>query len=104
MTDTGSGMTPEVLERAFEPFFTTKPREYGSGLGLAIVYGIVQQSGGRIAVDSTPGKGTTFSVYLPYVLPLERTGGNRRRPTKTRPVPRGRETILVVEDDERCGE
>jgi two-component system, cell cycle sensor histidine kinase and response regulator CckA len=100
VADTGSGMSPEVLERAFEPFFTTKPREYGSGLGLAIVYGIVQQSAGHIAVDSTPGKGTTFSVYLPYVVPQDEPDEAADEPADDAAVPRGRETILVVEDDE----
>jgi two-component system, cell cycle sensor histidine kinase and response regulator CckA len=100
VSDTGSGMTPEVLERAFEPFFTTKPREYGSGLGLAIVYGIVQQSGGHITVASTPGKGTTFSVYLPYVVPTDEPDTAGDEPAEDDSVPRGRETILVVEDDE----
>ncbi len=100
VTDTGSGMTPEVLERAFEPFFTTKQREYGSGLGLAIVYGIVQQSGGHITADSTPGEGTTFSLYLPYVVPLDQPDDTSDEPPEETAIPRGRETILVVEDDD----
>ena len=100
VSDRGGGMTPEVIDRAFEPFFTTKPREYGSGLGLAIVYGIVAQSAGHITVDSMPGEGTAFSVYLPYVVPQDEPESAMEEPIDDTSVPRGRETILVVEDDE----
>ena len=63
--DTGHGIQPDVLPRIFDPFFSTKDGDRGSGLGLSTVYGVVKQSGGVITVDSTPGEGTTFSVYLP---------------------------------------
>jgi two-component system cell cycle sensor histidine kinase/response regulator CckA len=95
--DTGTGMDSEVLAHLFEPFFTTKPPGRGTGLGLATVYGIVQQSGGYVAVDSQVGRGTTFRIYLPSaekptVLPT-------LTPTEET-QPRGTETVLVVEDED----
>ncbi|HTH63700.1 MAG TPA: PAS domain S-box protein [Gemmatimonadales bacterium] len=95
VSDSGTGMDAEVRRRVFEPFFTTKPVGKGSGLGLATVYGIVKQSGGYIDVESQPGHGSTFTIYLPRVAaPTQPT------PEPPAPPPRpGRETVLLVEDE-----
>jgi len=95
VSDTGSGMTPEVLERAFEPFFTTKPEGRGTGLGLSMVYGFIKQSGGHIKLDSEVGQGTTLTLYFPRALQAEVP----RTESVAGPVEGGTETLLVVEDD-----
>ncbi len=96
ISDTGRGMSETVKAHAFEPFFTTKGVGLGTGLGLSTCYGIVKQSGGHISVYSELGRGTTFKIYLPQVaapapVPVPRLNAPD--------LPRGRETILLVEDD-----
>lgn len=98
VTDTGSGMTPEVLERAFEPFFTTKPIGQGTGLGLSQVFGFVKQSGGHVKIYSRLGHGTTVKVYLPQARDAEVTVGNSDGAPKLGAA--HTETILVVEDND----
>ncbi|MBS2017822.1 MAG: PAS domain S-box protein [Deltaproteobacteria bacterium] len=96
VSDTGEGMGPEVLAHVFEPFFTTKPQGKGTGLGLATCYGSVRQAGGHVRVESAPGQGTTFSVYLPSA-PLRTEAARAGRTEST--SPRVLETVLLVEDD-----
>jgi two-component system cell cycle sensor histidine kinase/response regulator CckA len=96
VSDTGVGMSTEVMEHIFDPFFTTKEMGRGTGLGLATVYGIVKQNEGFISVYSEPGKSTTFKIYLP------RVGGERvsaQAKTEERRLPRGMETVLLAEDE-----
>jgi len=93
--DTGVGMNAQIQEKIFEPFFTTKGREYGTGLGLATTYGIVRQHNGHVRVESRPGEGTTFHIFFPVTdrpEDPERTGGESSL------MPRGTETLLVVDD------
>ncbi|MBN3851355.1 PAS domain S-box protein [Paraburkholderia sp. Ac-20342] len=97
ITDTGTGMPPDVVERAFEPFFTTKREGKGTGLGLSMAYGFVKQSGGHIRIYSEPGHGTTVKIYLPRSMDK----AAEREPVHPIVLAGGSETILVVEDDRR---
>ena len=96
ISDTGSGMAPEVQARLFEPFFTTREFGQGTGMGLASMYGMVVQSGGSVSVHSEPDVGTTFQIYLPSVPP-EEEAAPRAAPLDAEQF-RGTETILLVED------
>jgi signal transduction histidine kinase/CheY-like chemotaxis protein len=96
VTDTGAGMSKDILKRVFEPFFTTKQAGHGTGLGLSQVYGFVKESNGHVEIDSNPGRGTTVTLYLPALpgdVPHEQTAQPERPDTGSVP------TILVVEDD-----
>jgi len=95
VTDTGTGMTPEIQKKIFEPFFTTKAGK-GTGLGLASVYGIVTKWGGQIFVHSTPGMGSTFSIYFPALSSLEKAETKMKQSSL---ISMGSETILVAEDE-----
>jgi signal transduction histidine kinase len=99
VSDTGCGMSPEVVARAFDPFYTTKAPGQGTGLGLSQVYGFVKQSGGHISIESMPGIGTTVTIFLPRYVgsdPVEQAA-----PKITPTVSGNREVILVVEDEDR---
>jgi signal transduction histidine kinase/ActR/RegA family two-component response regulator len=98
VSDSGTGMPPEVVERIFEPFFTTKPIGKGTGLGMSMIYGFMQQSGGHITVDSAPGQGTTVSLFMPVV----HDAAEDDEAPNAQPVSLGAgQSILVVEDDEQ---
>lgn len=93
--DTGTGMSPEIKERAFEPFFTTKEVGKGTGLGLSMVFGVISQSGGTVRIDSRVGEGTTVQIFLPRAMAVARP-----EPPETMPAPAmGGTHILVVDDD-----
>jgi PAS domain S-box-containing protein len=96
VTDTGTGMTPEVQARLYEPFFTTKEPGKGTGLGLSTVYGIVKQSGGTISVHSTPGLGTSFRLLFPATNEIKVA---EETPVPSEPPAFGTETVLLVEDE-----
>ena len=96
VSDTGTGMTPDVVARALEPFFTTKESGRGTGLGLSQVYGLVKQSGGHLKIESEPGRGTRIKIYLPRAASPGEADG--RAHIEARELPTGAETILVVED------
>jgi len=96
VSDTGTGMTADVMEKAFEPFFTTKPSGAGTGLGLSMVYGFVKQSGGHVKIESVEGLGSTITLYLKQAP----NDGSVDAPPKRDAAPEGRgEVVLVVEDD-----
>lgn len=100
VTDTGSGMSAQVMEQAFEPFFTTKPEGRGTGLGLSMVYGFVRQSGGHINIESAVGRGSTITIYLPRSTQSE----DAILEAASAPISGGSEMILVAEDDESVRE
>jgi len=96
VTDTGAGMEPVILDHIFEPFFTTKSAGEGTGLGLAVVHGIVQSHEGTIQVESTPGKGTTFSLFFP--VSIDRTKSTAGSHDANKPIGKG-QTVLIVDDE-----
>ncbi len=96
VVDNGAGMSADVLKRAFEPFFTTKESGKGSGLGLAMVYGFVKQMGGHVSIDSSPGAGTTVRMYFPRTSEIVQPADDGVVPAE---LPRGSESILVVDDN-----
>jgi CheY-like chemotaxis protein len=95
VSDTGTGMTPDVLARACEPFFTTKEQGKGTGMGLAVVHGIIDSASGRLEIDSTVTVGTTFRIVLPA---FDGPAQAARKPTES--ATRGVENILIVDDDD----
>jgi PAS domain S-box-containing protein len=100
VSDTGSGMSPDIIDKVFEPFFSTKAEGKGSGLGLSMVYGFVKQSGGHVKIYSEVGEGTTIKLYLPRALQSE----DVEVAVDSGPIAGGTETVLVVEDDDAVRE
>lgn len=98
--DTGTGMTPEVLEWIFDPYYTTKEAGEGTGLGLAVVHGIVKSHGGVITVESEPGKGSSFHVYLPQIV----KAGEPAAEERAERLPTGQAHILFVDDEQILGD
>ncbi|MDY6905000.1 MAG: PAS domain S-box protein [Thermodesulfobacteriota bacterium] len=95
VSDTGTGISEENLDKIFEPYFTTKEKGTGTGLGLSVVHGIVKSAGGYITVNSEPGKGTTFHVYLP----LAQKAAIRKTENDVEQIPHGKERVLLVDDE-----
>jgi len=98
VTDTGAGMTPEVMARAFDPFFTTKPLGEGTGLGLSMIYGFVRQSGGQVAIESEVGRGTVMRLYLPRDESGSAVEPSAQPPNEAAPWGSG-EVVLVIDDE-----
>ena len=98
VSDTGTGMTPEVKMRAFDPFFTTKPIGSGTGLGLSMIYGFTRQSGGHVRIYSELGQGTVVTLYLPRYRGMTEAVADTAQPTSAPKAQRG-ETVLVVDDE-----
>lgn len=96
VSDTGTGMSPDIIDKVFEPFFSTKSEGKGSGLGLSMVYGLVKQSGGHVKIYSELGEGTTIKLYLPRAMASE----DLEVAATAGPIVGGTETVLVVEDDD----
>jgi CheY-like chemotaxis protein len=100
VTDTGTGMTPDVIAKAFDPFFTTKPTGQGTGLGLSMVYGFVKQSDGHVRIYSENGHGTTFKIYLPrHRGRVGESGGESAAAPAAAFRAEAGETVLVVDDE-----
>jgi CheY-like chemotaxis protein len=101
VTDTGSGMTPDVVDRAFDPFFTTKPAGQGTGLGLSQVYGFVRQTHGHVKIYSEPNHGSTVKIYLPRLVAEHAAESEESKPVPARLVGKPEEIVMVVEDEDR---
>ena len=98
VTDTGTGMAPDVVARAFDPFFTTKPLGQGTGLGLSMIHGFIQQSGGQVRIESIVGQGTTVRLYLPKIADTLEAEPDRLTLSKAARAEQG-QTVLVVDDE-----
>ena len=98
VSDSGTGMTPEIIERAFDPFFTTKPIGQGTGLGLSMIYGFARQSGGQVRIYSEPGQGAMVCLYLPRHFGDAVAGESTTEPAAPRRAEQG-ETVLIVDDE-----
>lgn len=99
VSDSGTGMSPEVVKRAFDPFFTTKPIGMGTGLGLSMIYGFARQSGGGVQISSTPGRGSMVCIYLPAHFGIPVSNEAESAITEAPPHTTASETVLVVDDE-----